>query len=121
MPPKKLNLIAAFAGITEKWSPRIAGRVNETAIKLARIEGEFVWHHHDDEDEMFLVVEGELVMRFRDGDVTLGPGEMIIVPHGVEHLPVAPRGASIMLVEREETLNTGNVRNERTKSAIPDL
>ena len=122
MPPSKTNIAAAFEKIGAPWTPHLAGRVNETAIKLARLQGEFIWHQHDHEDEMFLVIEGEMTMRFRDGEVHLTAGEMIVVPRGVEHLPVSgPHGASVMLVEPASTLNTGNVRNERTVEALPEV
>jgi mannose-6-phosphate isomerase-like protein (cupin superfamily) len=113
--PDKVNLAAAFARFDETWSPRIAGSVNETQVKLAKLEGEFVWHRHEAEDELFLVTKGRLVMRFRDRDVTLEPGEFIIVPAGTEHCPVAADGVcEVMLVEPATTLNTGDVESERT-------
>ncbi len=98
----------------EAWSPRLVGSVNDTDVKLAKLRGEFVWHHHEHEDELFLVVEGRLLMQFRDRDVWLEPGQMLIVPRGVEHRPVAPEEAHVLLVEPRSTLNTGNLRNERT-------
>jgi mannose-6-phosphate isomerase-like protein (cupin superfamily) len=110
----KVNLEAAFGSFTERWSPRIAAELNGQQVKLAKLEGEFVWHHHDAEDELFLVVQGRLEMRLRDGTVTLGPGELLVVPRGVEHLPVAPEETWILLFEPASTLNTGNLRNERT-------
>ncbi len=114
----KVNLAEAFAGFSEHWSPRIAGEVNDSQVKLAKLKGEFVWHHHEREDELFLVVRGRLVMRFRDRDVALDPGEFIIVPHGVEHLPVAPEECEVLLLEPKSTLNTGNVVNERTVAEL---
>jgi mannose-6-phosphate isomerase-like protein (cupin superfamily) len=110
----KVNLAAAFRSFDETWSPRIAGEVNGFHVKLVKLEGEFVWHSHADEDELFLVVEGKLTIRLRDRDVALGPGELFIVPRGVEHLPVAEPAAHVLLLEPGSTLNTGNVRNERT-------
>lgn len=110
----KVNLADKFALFSEHWSPRIAGQVNDCHVKLVKLKGEFVWHHHEHEDELFLVVRGRLTMRLRDGDVTLGPGEFIIVPRGVEHCPVAEEETHVLLFEPASTLNTGNVRSERT-------
>jgi len=110
----KLNLAAAFRSFDEPWSPRIAGEVNGFHVKLAKLEGEFVWHSHAEEDELFLVVDGQLTIRLRDRDVSLGPGELFIVPRGVEHLPIAEPTAQVLLFEPASTLNTGDVRNERT-------
>ena len=115
---EKVNLAQKLSLFDERWSPRIVGEVNDVQVKLAKLEGEFVWHRHDAEDELFLVVTGRLVMRFRDREEVLEPGELIIVPRGVEHLPVADEGTSVLLVEPRSTLNTGNVRNDRT---VPEL
>jgi mannose-6-phosphate isomerase-like protein (cupin superfamily) len=90
------------------------GEINDAYVKLAKISGEFVWHQHDNEDEMFLVVKGRLLMKFRDRDVVVNEGELIIVPRGVEHLPVAEEEVHIMLIEPKTTVNTGNVQSERT-------
>ena len=111
----KVNLAEKFALINEFWTPKMAGLVNDTAIKLNRLSpGEFVWHSHDNEDEMFLVLEGRLVIKFRDRDIRLGPGEFLIVPKGVEHMPVAETEVRMMLIEPAGTLNTGDVENEKT-------
>jgi mannose-6-phosphate isomerase-like protein (cupin superfamily) len=114
---EKVNLVQAFQQIQEHWSPRIAGAVNDTHIKLAKLQGEFIWHRHDNEDELFLMVQGRLLMQFRDGDMWLEPGEFVVVPRGVEHCPVAPEEVHLLLVEPATTLNTGNVQNERTVAA----
>lgn len=114
MPPAVVNLDEKFARIAQPWQPRIAGRVNDCAVKLVRFVGEFLWHHHEREDEMFLVAKGSLIMRFRDGDVAVNEGEFIIVPRGVEHCPVARDECLVVLFEPDTTLNTGNVVNERT-------
>ena len=99
--PRKVNLAAAFARIQEPWSPHVAGEVNECHVRLARMEGEFVWHHHDHEDEAFLVVRGRMRMRFRIGDVDCEAGELIVVPKGVEHCPVAlTDSCDVLLGER---------------------
>ena len=111
---QKINLKDKFDLFDKHWSPKIVGSVNDCEVKLAKLLGAFDWHHHPDEDEMFLVVKGRLLMKFRDGDVTLEKGEMIVVPKGVEHLPVADEEVWIMLVEPKGTLNTGNVVTERT-------
>ena len=115
---RTVNLAEKFAQFSEHWSPRLVGQVNGCAIKLVRISGEFVWHHHAEEDEMFLVISGRLRMRFRDGEQVVGPGEFIIVPRGVEHLPIAEGETQIMLVEPDTTLTTGNVVNERTVAEL---
>ena len=117
MPPSKLSLSAAFLEVTQPWSPRIAARLNGQEVKLTRLEGEFIWHHHENEDELFLVVSGLLRMEFRDGVVELEPGELIVVPRGVEHRPVAPDGAEVVLFEPAGTVNTGNVTSDRTTTA----
>ncbi len=111
---KKVNLAEKFASFSEHWNPKIVGEVNDFAVKIVKIKGEFVWHHHDREDELFLVIRGRLRMRFRDREEVIGPGEFVVVPHGVEHMPVADEETEIVLIEPRATLNTGNVRNERT-------
>lgn len=116
-----INLREKFASFSDRWSPRIAAELNGQHVKLAKIHGEFVWHHHDHEDELFLVVEGRLRMEFRDRALELGPGEMIVVPRGVEHRPVAEVETQIVLFEPAGTLNTGNVENERTKRELPRI
>ncbi|MEH6527561.1 MAG: cupin domain-containing protein [Sneathiella sp.] len=113
------NLEQSFAGFSETWSPKIAGTINNMQVKLVKLEGEFVWHHHKVEDELFFVHKGKLMMRFRDRDEIIKEGEFIIVPHGVEHCPVALDGVcEVLLLEPSSTLNTGNVRDERTVSDL---
>jgi mannose-6-phosphate isomerase-like protein (cupin superfamily) len=109
-----INLAAKLAEIPDYWSPRIVGELNGQHVKLAKLEGEFVWHHHQNEDELFLVLDGKLRLELSDGVLTLGPGEMYIVPRGVEHRPVAEGEVHLLLFEPASTLNTGNVQNERT-------
>ena len=109
-----IDLREKFAAFSEYWSPRIVAELNGQHVKLAKIRGEFIWHHHDHEDELFLVHRGHLRMEFRDRVVELGPGQMIVVPRGVEHRPVADEETEIVLFEPAGTLNTGNVTNERT-------
>lgn len=110
----KVNLAQKFAAIGEYWSPRIVGELNGQHVKLAKLKGEFVWHQHDHEDELFLVVHGTLRMRLRDREIVIREGEFVIVPRGVEHLPVADDEVHVLLFEPAGTLNTGNVENERT-------
>ncbi len=110
-----VNLAETLGRFADYWSPKIVGEVNEMHVKLAKLTGEFVWHHHEREDELFLVVAGRLRMRLRDGDRDLGPGELIIVPRGTEHCPVALTDeVQVVLLEPKGTLNTGNVTDERT-------
>jgi mannose-6-phosphate isomerase-like protein (cupin superfamily) len=111
---EKVNLIEKFGKFQDHWKPRIAGEVNDSLVKLVKFQGEFLWHHHEQEDEMFLVVKGRMTMRFRDKDVELAENEFIVVPRGVEHMPVAGQEAWIVLFEPRTTLNTGNVTSERT-------
>jgi len=114
----RINLAEKLSLFQETWKPKIIGELNGQYVKLVKFSGEFVWHHHDVEDEMFLVLEGRMAMHFRDRVVQLGKGEMIIVPRGVEHKPVAEPEAQVMLFEPASTLNTGNVRNERTLDSL---
>ena len=99
---------------SEHWSPKVVARLNDYEIKLVKVKGEFVWHTHDDTDELFLVIEGSLTIQLRDGDVTLGPGQLYVVPRGVEHCPTAEGEVSAMLIEPAGTVNTGDVRDELT-------
>jgi len=112
--PDKINLAEKFSRIKEYWKPYIAGELNGQLVKLDKLKGEFVWHHHENEDEMFLVVKGRFRIEFRDKTVWLEEGEFIVVPRGVEHKPVADEEAWIVLFEPASTLNTGNVDNEFT-------
>jgi mannose-6-phosphate isomerase-like protein (cupin superfamily) len=110
----KINLAQKFSQIKEYWKPYIAGELNGQLVKLDKLKGEFVWHHHENEDEMFMVVKGRFRIEFRDKSVSLDEGEFIVVPRGVEHKPVADEECWIMLFEPASTLNTGNVENEFT-------
>ncbi len=121
MPLEKVNLAEKFAQISDYWNPRIAGELNDFAVKLVKLHGEFIWHHHDAEDELFLVITGRLLMKLRDGDVVINAGEFLIVPHGVEHMPVAADEVELLLLERKSTINTGNQRNERTVIENPRI
>lgn len=111
---EKVNLEQKFGLFQEYWNPKIAGELNDSYIKLAKLKGEFVWHRHEQEDELFLVVKGRLQIKLRDGDLWLDPGEFVVIPRGVEHLPVAEDEVQVLLLEPKTTLNTGNVQNERT-------
>ncbi|MEE8606341.1 MAG: cupin domain-containing protein [Nitrospiraceae bacterium] len=110
----RINLKEKLALFDELWTPKLVAKVNDTDIRLSKIQGEFVWHHHDDTDELFLVLKGELLLRLPDRDVRLREGEMFVVPRGVEHKPVAEEEAHLMTIELEGQPSTGNVRNERT-------
>ena len=122
MPPRKLDLAHAFGRIKEPWSPAVAADVNETQVKLAKLHGEFVWHAHPDDDELFLVVRGCLTIRFRDGDVLLEEGQLLRIPAGVEHQPVAREECHVLLVERASTVNTGDApAGAMTREALPRL
>lgn len=111
---EKVNLADKFKLFDEYWSPRTAAELNGQVVKLAKLKGEFVWHHHDAEDELFLVVQGRLVIQFRDRDIILEAGELLVIPAGVEHRPVAEQEVHVLLFEPAATRNTGNVVNERT-------
>ena len=96
------------------WKPKVVGEINDAHVKLVKLKGDFVWHHHETEDELFLVVKGKLLIKLRDQDIFLEEGEFVIIPRGVEHLPIANEEAHVLLLEPKTTLNTGNVDNERT-------
>ncbi len=113
-----VNLAEKFSQFSDFWSPKIIADINEMHVKLVKLKGEFVWHHHEQEDELFLVIRGRLRMQFRAGDRDLGPSELIVVPRGVEHCPVTLTDeVHVVLLEPKTTVNTGNVRNERTVPA----
>ena len=114
MEHEKVDLEAKLAQFDEQWSPKLVGELNGQAVKLAKLEGEFVWHHHDEADELFLVLDGHLTIELPAESVDLEEGECLIVPRGVEHKPVADGEAEVLLFEPAETRNTGNVENERT-------
>jgi len=117
----KVNFADKFALFSEHWSPKIVGELNRQQVKLVKFVGEFVWHHHEQEDELFLVVRGSFRMELRDRNIELHEGEFLIVPRGVEHRPVADEEAHVLLFEPASTLNTGNVANERTISDLPSI
>jgi mannose-6-phosphate isomerase-like protein (cupin superfamily) len=122
---QKVNLAEKLSRFSEYYSPKIVGEINDAHVKVVKLKGEFMWHHHDDEDELFLVVKGHLRMRYReDGaeqEMNVGPGEFVIIPRGTEHLPSADEEVHIVLLEPKSTLNTGNVRNERTVEELETI
>ncbi|HKD73191.1 MAG TPA: cupin domain-containing protein [Candidatus Acidoferrum sp.] len=113
-----VNLADKFSKFQDHFNPRVLGEINDFVVKAVKLKGEFIWHHHDHEDEMFLVVKGTLRMKFRTHEAVVREGEFVIVPHGVEHMPVAEEEAHIILLEPKTTLNTGNIVNERTVSQL---
>ncbi|TME13056.1 MAG: cupin domain-containing protein [Chloroflexi bacterium] len=115
---EKVNLNQKFSQFQDYWQPKIAGELNDNYIKLVKLKGEFVWHQHETEDELFLVVKGTLLIKLRDRDIQLQEGEFVIIPKGVEHLPIADEEAHVLLLEPKTTLNTGNIQNERTVSNL---
>ena len=117
---KKVNLAEKFALIYEHWRPKVVGELNGQEVKLVKFVGEFPWHHHEHEDEMFMAVKGNFRIEFRDKTVELTPGEFVIVPHGVEHRPVAETEVEVLLFEPKNVLNTGNIENERFTAPVGD-
>jgi mannose-6-phosphate isomerase-like protein (cupin superfamily) len=117
----KINLAEKFSKFSDHWNPRLIGNINTTAVKLVKFQGEFVWHSHELEDEMFLVVAGSFEMHLRDKIVPLSAGECIIIPKGVEHKPVAAQEVCVMLIEPSSTVNTGAVLEERTRAKLEHI
>ena len=118
---EKVNLAEKFELFNEHWSPKIVGEVNDCYLKVVKFKGEFMWHHHDVEDEMFLVIKGHFVMKLLDRDIRIEEGEFIIIPHGIEHMPVADEEVEVLLIEPKSTLNTGNLKNERTVEVLQQI
>lgn len=118
---EKVNLLEKFGLFNDHWNPRVAGELNGQQVKLAKLAGEFVWHKHEQEDELFLVVKGRFEMELRERTIELAEGEFLIVPRGVEHRPVAKEEVWILLFEPASTLNTGNVENERTRRTLDTI
>ncbi len=119
--PRAINLKEKFSQFSEHWSPRKVGMLNDCQITLAKTKGEFVWHAHEDTDEVFLVVEGEMTIEFRDGEVHLEPGEMFVVPRGVEHRPFCREECHVLVIDREGTVNTGGEETELTVKKYPEI
>lgn len=117
----KVNLVQKFDLVEDYWSPKVVGDLNGQQVKLAKFKGEFIWHHHEAEDEAFFVLKGAFRMEYRDRTVVVNEGEMLIVPKGVEHKPVADEEAWVMLFEPDTTRNTGNIVNERTKTSLENI
>ncbi len=115
--PAVINLAEKFNRFSEFWSPKIVGDLNDSFVKLAKLKGEFVWHHHESEDELFLVIQGQLHIQLKEGELVINPGELAIIPKGVEHRPVAEEEVHVLLLEPKTTLNTGTETNERTVEA----
>lgn len=109
-----VNLAQKFSLFSDHWSPKIAGELNDTYLKIVKVQGEFMWHHHAAEDELFMVIEGDLRIKLRDRDLHVSKGEFVVIPKGIEHMPVAAGEAQILLLEPKTTLNTGDLHNERT-------
>ena len=118
---QKVSLTEKLGLFTEYWNPKIIGELNDSFVKLVKLKGEFVWHHHETEDELFLVIKGTLLMKLRDREIRVGEGEFVIIPHGVEHLPVAEEEVHVLLLEPKSTLNTGDLVNERTVAELDRL
>ena len=121
MSPEKVNIASKLQQFSDYFNPRIVGELNGQHVKIVKLKGDFIWHHHDEEDEMFLIIEGSLTMELRDKIITLDKGEFIIIPKGTEHRPVAKEEVHLMLFEPASTLNTGNTRSELTRDALEKI
>ena len=119
--PTTVNLAEKLALFSDHWNPRIVGRYNGNEVRVSKLKGEFVWHSHAETDELFLVLKGRLIIEFRDGVRTLGPGEFLVVPKGVEHRPVAPEEVELLIMDREGEPNTGALVNELTRAKLESL
>jgi mannose-6-phosphate isomerase-like protein (cupin superfamily) len=115
--PEVVNLTEKFKLFSEQWHPKIAGELNDSYVKIAKVQGEFVWHHHENEDELFFVVKGTLTIKLRDQELIVREGEFVVIPKGMEHMPVAEEEVWIMMLEPKTTSNTGNVTDEHTVEA----
>ena len=111
---EKINVGEKFGLFSDYWSPKVVAELNDSYVKLAKFKGEFVWHHHENEDELFFVMKGQLLIKLRDGEVRIGPGEFVVIPRGIDHLPVAEEEVHVILIEPKATVNTGNVVGDRT-------
>ncbi len=118
---EKININEKLSTFSEYWSPKIVGDINESYVKLAKLKGEFLWHMHENEDEMFMVIKGRLLIKLRSEDIILNEGEFFIIPKGIEHMPIAENEVHVMLLEPKTTLNTGNVKNERTVEILEKI
>jgi len=118
---EKVNIAQKFTKVDEYWVPYIVGELNDSYVKVDKLKGQFVWHKHDAEDELFLVTKGKLLIKLRNKDIWLEEGEFVIIPKGIEHMPVANEEAHVVLIEPKSTLNTGNVRNEKTLTQLKKI
>lgn len=118
---QKVNLKNKLDLFSDYWSPKIVGDLNDSHVKLAKLKGEFIWHKHDNEDELFFIIKGELLIKLTDQDIHLKEGEFVIIPKGVEHLPIANEEVFVMLIEPKSTLNTGNIKSEITKDNLDHI
>ncbi len=118
---QKVNIHDKLALFNDYWSPKIIGDLNDSHIKLAKFKGEFVWHKHDNEDELFFVIQGHLLIKLKDQDINLKEGEFVIIPKGVEHQPIAKEEVHVMLIEPKTTLNTGDTKGELTVENLERL
>lgn len=118
---EKVNLKQKMDAFNDYWSPKIVGDINDAYVKLVKLKGEFVWHMHEHEDEMFMVIKGSMVIKLRTKDVVLNEGEFFVIPRGVEHMPCAQDEVHVMLIEPKTTLNTGNVNNEKTVPVLDKI
>jgi len=118
---EKVNLADKFGLFDDHWSPKIAAELNDSYVKLVKLKGEFVWHRHETEDELFLVIKGALTIKLREGEIHLGEGEFVVIPRGVEHLPVAEEEAHVLLLEPKTTVNTGDAGGERTVAELQHI
>ncbi len=116
-----VNVAQKFGLFQDYWHPKVVGELNDAYIKAVKLKGEFIWHHHEAEDELFLVVKGRLLIKLRDRDLWLNEGEFVVIPKGVEHLPIAEEEAHVLLLEPKSTLNTGNVQDDRTVAELERL
>lgn len=121
MDRRAVDLNSKFAQFTEQWSPKIVARLNDYEIKVVKVQGEFVWHSHEETDELFLVIDGTLTIQLRDGDVTVGPGQLFVVPRGVEHCPIAEGEVRAMLIEPAGIVNTGTAGGSMTANVDDSL
>lgn len=117
----KVDLKEKFSLFSQHWSPKIAGELNGQYVKLAKLKGEFIWHRHESEDELFMVIKGQLTIKLRDRDINLAEGQFFIIPQGVEHMPVAEEECHVMLFEPKSVLNTGDVQNEKTVETLEHI
>ncbi len=117
----KVNLSEKFSLINNYWDPKIVGELNNQYVKIAKLKGEFVWHHHEKEDELFMVVKGHLTIKLRDSNIELNEGEFYIIPRGVEHMPVAVDEVHVLMFEPQTTVNTGNADSDKTISNLEKI